>query len=53
MWGCSMHWFKLPKALRDRIWAAYRPGQEKDFDVSNEYLSAANEVQKWIRGAQQ
>lgn len=24
MWGCSAHWFKLPKRLRDAIWRTYR-----------------------------
>ena len=48
-WGCSRHWFKLPKVLRDRIWRAYRPGQEKDLHPSNEYLAAATAAQDWIR----
>lgn len=25
MWGCCAHRMKLPKALRDKVWAAYRP----------------------------
>lgn len=50
MWGCSQHWFKLPKNLRDRVWAAYRPGQEIDGKVSKEYLAVAVEVQAWIEG---
>lgn len=49
MWGCREHWFRLPRPIRDRIWAAYRPGQEKDFDVSEEYLAAARAAQDWIR----
>lgn len=49
MWGCKTHWFKLPKALRDRIWATYQPGQEETLDVSDAYLDAADEVQRWIR----
>lgn len=28
LWGCKSHWFRLPKAIRDRIWATYVPGQE-------------------------
>jgi len=27
-WGCRQHWFKLPLALRTKIWHAYRIGQE-------------------------
>ena len=49
MWGCKTHWFRLPSALRSRIWATYRPGQEQDLDVSDAYLQAAHEVQAWIR----
>jgi hypothetical protein len=49
MWGCSSHWFKLPKYLRDKIWAAYRPGQEIDMKPSRGYLEVAREVQEWIK----
>lgn len=48
MWGCKAHWFKLPKALRDRIWATYRPGQEISKTPSDSYIEAAKAVQKWI-----
>lgn len=48
MWGCKRHWMLLPKRLRDRVWAAYRPGQEDAMDPSDEYLDAAAEVQRWI-----
>lgn len=49
MWGCKAHWFKLPKRLRDRIWATYEPGQEVDATPSHEYVEVAMEVQQWIR----
>ena len=48
MWGCRPHWFRLPKELRDRIWAAYVPGQEKTLTPSDEYLEAADAVMRWI-----
>lgn len=48
MWGCSRHWFRLPKYLRDRIWATYRPGQEKTMTPSDAYIAAAKDVQAWI-----
>lgn len=48
MWGCKAHWFRLPKALRDRVWATYRPGQEETKTPSREYLAVAREVQAWI-----
>lgn len=48
MWGCTGHWFALPKRLRDKIWAAYRRGQEITKSPSPEYMAAALEVQEWI-----
>lgn len=48
MWGCREHWYRLPKPLRDRIWRAYRPGQEKDQTPTREYVEVAREVQDWI-----
>ena len=48
MWGCKRHWFRLPLALRNRIWRAYRPGQEVSKTPSAEYLAVAREVQAWI-----
>lgn len=38
---CKRHWFMVPKALRDGLWDAYRPGQERRMDPSPEYLLAA------------
>lgn len=49
MWGCAFHWFKLPKILRDKIWATYVEGQEIRKDPSEEYLVAAEEVERWIK----
>jgi hypothetical protein len=49
MWGCKAHWYKLPKALRDRVWRTYQPGQEVDMTPSAAYLDVADEVQRWIR----
>ena len=48
MWGCKGHWFALPAGLRARIWATYKPGQERTMTPSAEYLSAAHDVQAWI-----
>ena len=48
MWGCLAHWRRLPKTLRDRIWASYQPGQEVDMTPSETYLQVAGDVQKWI-----
>jgi hypothetical protein len=37
---CRRHWFMVPKPLRDRVWATYRPGQEVDKKPSLEYVDA-------------
>jgi hypothetical protein len=49
LWGCSKHWFTLPKSIRDKIWSTYRTGQEFSKKPSTEYLEAAAEAQKWIK----
>lgn len=38
---CRRHWFMVPKALQDGLWAAYRPGQERRMNPSPAYLLAA------------
>lgn len=48
LWGCKAHWFKLPKRLRDRIWATYVPGQEFTKTPSRDYVEAAQDVREWI-----
>jgi hypothetical protein len=47
-WGCTDHWYRLPAALRKRIWQTYRPGQEIDKKPSQAYVNAARAVQDWI-----
>lgn len=48
MWGCREHWFTLPKELRDKVWAAYRPGQEVTGQVGPAYMAAMVLVRDWI-----
>lgn len=48
MWGCKVHWFKLPATLRAKVWRTYRPGQEITKTPSPEYIAVAKEVQAWI-----
>ncbi len=48
MWGCRIHWAKLPKHLQDAIWAAYVPGQEVTKTPSRAYVKAARDVEQWI-----
>lgn len=52
LWGCREHWFRLPKTLRDWIWATYIPGQEITKDPSVEYVMAAAAVRAWILSEQ-
>jgi hypothetical protein len=49
MWGCKPHWYRIPKHLRDRIWATYVPGQEINGTPTQAYVAAALAVQDWIR----
>lgn len=44
LWGCRRHWERIPIGLRSRLWKAYRPGQEEDLNVSNDYLEVAKEI---------
>lgn len=48
LWGCRDHWFLIPLPLRNRIWRAYRAGQEIDKQPSREYVQVAREIQEWI-----
>lgn len=47
LWGCPPHWYALPKALRDRIWATYRAGQEITKTPSAAYVTVAQKVRVW------
>ena len=47
-WGCKKHWYMLPQALRNKVWRAYRPGQEATKTPSRDYVAVAREVQNWI-----
>lgn len=47
-WGCAKHWFALPKEIRDRLWAAFAPGQEVSGRPSREYVGAARAALRWI-----
>jgi hypothetical protein len=47
MLACRRHWFQLPAFLRQKIWAAYVPGQEVRKDPSANYLEAFEDCQRW------
>ena len=48
MFMCKRHWFSLPKRMRDRIWATYRPGQCDDWNITQAYSDAAKEAVTFI-----
>jgi hypothetical protein len=39
MFMCRTHWYMVPKADRDLVWALYTPGQEIRKDPTMEYLA--------------
>ena len=49
LWGCKRHWFKLPKILRDKVWATYAPGQEIRKDPSPAYIDVIIEVEAFAK----
>lgn len=49
MWGCRVHWYRLPQAIRTKIWETFKPGQEVNATPSREYVAAAREAQDWIK----
>lgn len=48
MWGCTVHWYKLPKSLRNKVWETYRIGQEIDGTPSNKYMEVMKEIYQYI-----
>jgi hypothetical protein len=52
MWGCTRHWFALPKNIRTRIWQTYRPGQEISKEPSEPYIKATQAARDWIETEQ-
>jgi hypothetical protein len=45
---CLKHWRALPKPMRDRIWATYRPGQCDDWNITKDYADAARESIRFL-----
>lgn len=48
MFMCKRHWFSLPKPMRTKVWATYRPSQCDDWQISHEYANAAREAVRYI-----
>ena len=49
MFMCKQHWFRLPKTMRDEIWAVYVPGQEQRKDPTGEYLEVAQRCISYLQ----
>lgn len=47
--SCTRHWYMIPQGLRNKIWAAYRPGQENDLSPSAKYREVIREFLEWAR----
>lgn len=41
---CKVHWFMVPKNIRNKVWEHYRPGQCDDKRPSKEWLDAADQA---------
>ena len=39
---CGRHWRMVPTSLQQRVWSAYRPGQEEDKEPSATWVRAAD-----------
>lgn len=49
MFMCKRHWFRLPKKMRDAIWAAYQPGQEDRLvRPTEEYFRVTDEAERYV-----
>lgn len=41
MFMCKRHWYMVPSTLRHLVWKYYRPGQEDDWQITQEYADVA------------
>lgn len=48
MFMCRRHWYMLPKTYRDRVWSAFRPGQEDDKNPSATYTRVAMDAIRYL-----
>lgn len=49
MWGCSTHWFALPKSVRVAIGHTYRDGIDTGMHPTHAYIEADRAALAWIR----
>lgn len=46
---CMRHWFMVPKNIREQVWATYRPGQEKEKNPTQAWMSGAKAAIQSVR----
>lgn len=44
---CYKHWRMIPRYLQQKVWAAYRIGQEVDKNPTREYMAVMREIKQW------
>lgn len=49
LYACSEHWRRIPPFLANRLWDAYREGQERTLDISPAWIAAHNSIRAWIK----
>lgn len=47
LFACKQHWNQIPRMLRAKIWAAYRPGQEITKKPSPAWMEAARQAKEF------
>lgn len=45
---CRLHWYRVPRKLRNRVWATYRVGQCDDWQITREYARAASAAVTYV-----
>jgi hypothetical protein len=45
LYCCAIHWFRIPRELRNELWRTYRLGTH-----TAEYIEAHHQIQLWIKG---
>lgn len=48
MFMCKRHWYMLPKPMRDAVWDAYVPGQERRMDPTDAYFAVTHDAIEWL-----
>lgn len=44
---CTKHWRMIPRPLQQKVWRAYRIGQEISKTPTREYMEVMREIKAW------